>query len=106
MVRFGSAPFMVRFGAVVGTVRHRLWYGSAVATLGGMSFLKYPLETIQNPKINKIFKEQSIKIETLVIVVKISRNKTISKYHINLNLTNGILNHILSMLFEKNKVTC
>ncbi|RNA24863.1 hypothetical protein BpHYR1_040665, partial [Brachionus plicatilis] len=40
---FGSAPLLVRFGAVVGSVRHRLWYGSAVATLGGMSFLKYPL---------------------------------------------------------------
>ncbi|RNA21611.1 hypothetical protein BpHYR1_049402 [Brachionus plicatilis] len=46
MVRFGwygSAPLLVRYGTAYGTVRHRLWYGSAVATLGGMSFLKYPL---------------------------------------------------------------
>ncbi|RNA31881.1 hypothetical protein BpHYR1_020543 [Brachionus plicatilis] len=42
-VRFGSAPLFVRYGAAYGTVRHRLWYGSAVATLGGISFLKYPL---------------------------------------------------------------
>ncbi|RNA26880.1 hypothetical protein BpHYR1_038690, partial [Brachionus plicatilis] len=39
-----SAPLLVRYGAAYGTVRHRLWYGSAVATLGGMSFLKYPLQ--------------------------------------------------------------
>ncbi|RNA21603.1 hypothetical protein BpHYR1_049393 [Brachionus plicatilis] len=40
---YGSAPLLVRYGTAYGTVRHRLWYGSAVATLGGMSFLKYPL---------------------------------------------------------------
>ncbi|RNA06605.1 hypothetical protein BpHYR1_027700 [Brachionus plicatilis] len=38
---YGSVPFMVRFGAINGR------FGSVVATLGGMSFLKYPLKPVK-----------------------------------------------------------